>query len=229
MSVKTKMTAIANKIRELLGTTDVMGLDTMATNLGEANTEVSNQAELIAQIASALEGKASGSNVELPELTNPASQEEVFLDKEFIDEGGNVKTGTFTIENELTEQDSLIAQIQSVVNNLPEAGGNGGGGSSETGICPSLTVTSNGIRLIRIYIPNADGTYTIDQDFNRESTVLYNILINKPIIIGYISNFELGVESYTNLDILAIDEAPSLLFIKCNSTSPATLNIYDND
>lgn len=127
MSVKAKMTAIADEIRELSGTSGAMGLDAMATNLGDANTEVSGQADLIAQIASALEGKASGGNIELPELTNPASQEEVFLDKEFIDKDGKAKTGTFTIENELTEQDSLIAQIQSVVDNLPEAGGSGSG------------------------------------------------------------------------------------------------------
>ena len=35
---------------------------------------------------------------------------------------GSKVTGTFTIDNELTTQDNLIAQITSVVNNLPEAG-----------------------------------------------------------------------------------------------------------
>ena len=60
MSVNTKMTAIANEIRELSGTTDTMGLDTMANYVGEANSEIGGQEDLIAQIASALEEKAAG-------------------------------------------------------------------------------------------------------------------------------------------------------------------------
>ena len=61
MSVNSKMTAIANEIRELSGTTGAMGLDDMASNLDEANTEVASQSELIADIIAALEGKAAGS------------------------------------------------------------------------------------------------------------------------------------------------------------------------
>lgn len=61
-TLNTKMTAIADEIRELSGTTEAMGLDAMATHVGEANDEVSSQAELLAQIASALEGKAGGSD-----------------------------------------------------------------------------------------------------------------------------------------------------------------------
>lgn len=60
MSVNTKMTAIAEEIRELSGTSNKMGLDDMKTSLGEANYEVGSQTELLAQIASALEGKAVG-------------------------------------------------------------------------------------------------------------------------------------------------------------------------
>lgn len=65
-TVGTKMTAIADEIRTLSGTTDPMGLDAMATNVSEANTEISDQADLIAQLASALEGKSvsGGSSVE---------------------------------------------------------------------------------------------------------------------------------------------------------------------
>lgn len=59
-TVKSKMTAIADEIRELSGTTGAMGLDAMATHIGDANTEVDNQVELLAQAVAALEGKASG-------------------------------------------------------------------------------------------------------------------------------------------------------------------------
>lgn len=54
------LTSIADKIRVLNGTTAVMGLDAMATNVGNANTEVSSQTDLLAQIQSALEGKTAG-------------------------------------------------------------------------------------------------------------------------------------------------------------------------
>ena len=40
---------------------------------------------------------------------------------------GSVKTGTFSLDTELSEQDSLIAQIQAAVDGLPEAGGGTGG------------------------------------------------------------------------------------------------------
>lgn len=60
MSVNSKMTAIADAIRELSGTTDTMGLDAMATHIGDANDEVDSQVELLAQAVAALEGKAGG-------------------------------------------------------------------------------------------------------------------------------------------------------------------------
>lgn len=55
MSVNSKMTALADKIRVLSGTEDAMGLDDMATNVGNANTEVDSQADLIAQIKSTID------------------------------------------------------------------------------------------------------------------------------------------------------------------------------
>lgn len=60
MSVNAKMTAIADEIRTLSGTTEAMGLDAMATHIGEANDEVDSQVELLAQAVASLEGKASG-------------------------------------------------------------------------------------------------------------------------------------------------------------------------
>ena len=59
MSVNSKMTALADEIRVLSGTTEAMGIDAMKTHVGEANEEVGSQANLIAQIITALDGKAS--------------------------------------------------------------------------------------------------------------------------------------------------------------------------
>lgn len=64
MSVSSKMTAIADKIRTLLGISGAMGLDAMATNLGNAVNEVDTQDALIQQIKTVLAGKAiDGSGV----------------------------------------------------------------------------------------------------------------------------------------------------------------------
>lgn len=66
MSINSKMTAIADEIRELAGTTGAMGLDAMAEYVSEANVDVTTETDLIAQIAGALEGKAIGeSNVDM--------------------------------------------------------------------------------------------------------------------------------------------------------------------
>lgn len=60
MSLKTKMTAIADKIRTLLGITDAMGLDAMANNIQTAQDEVEDQASLIAQLQNVLAIKSAG-------------------------------------------------------------------------------------------------------------------------------------------------------------------------
>lgn len=58
MSVNEKMTAIANEVRELAGIEDALGLDAMATNVGEANEEIAVQKELLEQAIAELKGKA---------------------------------------------------------------------------------------------------------------------------------------------------------------------------
>lgn len=52
---------------------------------------------------------------QLPTLENPAAEDEVFLDKQVIDQSGTVKTGTFTLSSELSTQDSLISQIKTAL------------------------------------------------------------------------------------------------------------------
>jgi hypothetical protein len=49
---------IADEIRVLAGTTELLGLTEMATNINDANDEVADQTDLIAQLASALQGKS---------------------------------------------------------------------------------------------------------------------------------------------------------------------------
>ena len=73
-------------------------------------------------------------NVDLPELTNPADESEVFLDQEYIDVNGAKKTGTFTIDEELNAQDTLISEQDAKIAELTEILANKASG----GLTPKL-------------------------------------------------------------------------------------------
>lgn len=98
------MTATANAIRAKTGRTSPIAW--------EDETGFKTAVEVI----------SSGGGVELPELNDLAEPEEVFLGKEYIDSDGQKKTGKFTIDDELIEQDSLISQIRAGLNNKTSSG-----------------------------------------------------------------------------------------------------------
>lgn len=54
---------------------------------------------------------------ELPELENPGAAEDLMDGKQLIDGAGRIVEGTFTLDAEVTEQDSLIEQIQTAIQN----------------------------------------------------------------------------------------------------------------
>lgn len=64
--------------------------------------------------------EAGNGGVTLPELTNEGSASDLLAGKELIDSSGSKVIGTFSIDDELSEQDDLIAQIQSAVDSLPD-------------------------------------------------------------------------------------------------------------
>ena len=107
----TSLTALADEIRELSGTTTPKSLDAMTSDVDAANTEIAEQAELLNQIATALEGKASGSGgVVLPTLSNPASTSDILKGKEAINGSGNKITGTIETKtsNNLTASGATV-------------------------------------------------------------------------------------------------------------------------
>lgn len=125
MSVHERMTAIADRIRTLIGVSGALGLyemsdyldvairasDTQADlisqikgaigeNVSKTANEVSEQTTLIGQIKTALEGKAGGGGgTVLPTLTNPATSADMAEGKQLIDAGGNVVTGSLPVRS----------------------------------------------------------------------------------------------------------------------------------
>ena len=79
--------------------------------------------------------------VQLPEFNNAATDDEVFLDKEYINASGQKRTGSFSIDSELTEQDSLINQITEALKNKAFSGDSGDSVTINATI-DGLTVTS---------------------------------------------------------------------------------------
>ena len=60
MALTDKLKAIADQVRNLMGLTEKLSLEAMASKLNDASGEVTTQANLIAQISEVLEGKAAG-------------------------------------------------------------------------------------------------------------------------------------------------------------------------
>ena len=64
MSVNTKMAAIADEIRFLSGTSDLMSLDAMKNKLSAANTEIITQRDIITNILTAINNDTIDSDLE---------------------------------------------------------------------------------------------------------------------------------------------------------------------
>lgn len=59
-TVGEKMKALADEVRELSGTTVKMGIENMTIEINSANDTIAEQANLLAQVITALDGKAAG-------------------------------------------------------------------------------------------------------------------------------------------------------------------------
>lgn len=82
------LTNIADAIRNKTGLTESLSIEEMPREIESITT-----------------------GIQLPELGNEATSEELFLNKELIDSEGNVVVGNFTVEQELSEQEELVEQI----------------------------------------------------------------------------------------------------------------------
>jgi hypothetical protein len=55
--------------------------------------------------------------IDLPELSNPGTAEDLMAGKELLDGEGKIVTGSFSLEPELSTQDALIEQIKTALQN----------------------------------------------------------------------------------------------------------------
>lgn len=120
MSVNSKMTAIADKIRTLLGISGAMGLDAMSDNLGAAVNECDTQADLISQLKGAITENVT-------KTANSVSEQSTVIHQLRDAIGENVSKTS----SEVSEQASLIAEIKTAL----EGKAGGGGGT----VLPTLT------------------------------------------------------------------------------------------
>lgn len=101
MSVNSKMTALANEVRELSGSSAKMGIDDMTTNVSNANEEVDNQTDLIAQIKAVVDN--------LPEAGD-SDNNPVYTVKNSL--SGNVMFGGTIIASEESVQFPIVYNIK---------------------------------------------------------------------------------------------------------------------
>lgn len=129
MSVNSKMTAIADEIRELSGTTGTMGLDAMASTLNVENTNfasnLTTQDNLISQIQTALQNKAAATGEDVTAETNAYTSKLATLETAITaletelqgkasggSGGGSVETCTVTIDNQVGGSLHVVAATQ---------------------------------------------------------------------------------------------------------------------
>lgn len=84
-------------------------------------SQLSTNTISLQEILEAVNNLPDAGGVELPELSNPATASEIFLGEEVINRKGNKMTGTFTIENEISELNTLIPQLRDTIDELPNA------------------------------------------------------------------------------------------------------------
>lgn len=254
-TVNSKMTALADEIRELSGTTTAKGIDTMTSDVNNANAEITTQTELLEQIALALEGKASGGgtseiNLQDKTVTPTTATQTVTADN------GYDGLGTVTVngdENLVSENIKSGISIFGVDGTLVEGGGTGNPyaflNNTLTSINSDVTSVAGyacrGLSAIKtVNLPNATsiGTYafyycTGMTSFNATSVTTLNTYafyncskltnLNFPLATSIPTNCFYTCGGVTKADFGAAKSIAANAFAYCDSLSTLILRRTD--
>ena len=178
-------------------------------NLQSKNIKIQN----LIDKANTLPDKTGG--VELPTLINPAETSEVFLNKEIINQNGEISVGTFTLDNELNAQDNLILQIQTALE------GKAAGGAEP--ILQSKTVSPN----------TSSQVIKPDSGYDGLEQVTVNAIPSEFIIpsgtLTIATNGTHDVKNYTFAEVNVAGSGSSEDAEKLNDFVDGTMTSYSND
>lgn len=163
-----------------------MSLKNNTTNLQQLLNSVNNLPE-------------ASNGVELPDLTNEGTAADLVIGKELIDGDGNKVTGTFTIDEEIINQSTLLSEQNAKIAELAEVLAGKAAGSGETSIATcDVTVTQSGLPIRNYYttaFTESEGIFLLTNDVHGPNTpfVLQNVVCGStitlytypPIIFGY--------------------------------------------
>jgi hypothetical protein len=275
MSVNEKMTALADEIRELSGTTSQLSIDTMTDKVDEANAEINSQADLITQIKNVVdslpEAGSGGGEISLQDKTvTPATNPQTVIADTGYNGLGSVtvnaipstyiqpsgtKTVTTNGTHDVKSYESVsvnvantgedvtaetnaytekITQLTTAVTALEtELAGKASGGSGENvGTCPSLTINGPSSIILNDYILYRNGQCIHSNQISKDLPVtIENIDVGQQIILIMRSkaSWELNIDSFTNVEMLLDHEGQSMYIFKCTSSSPAIINVSEDD
>lgn len=157
--------------------------------------------------------------------------EKMFEGETALGADGEIKTGTFTIDSELTEQDSLLSELEAALE------GKAGWGEAEAGTC-TLTITLGSyIESLVIYVLTVNG-----YEYKRSSVefqvqsgitlVFENVIAGSTVIIDGSGRYDtLYFDNLNNIEIIDdLTVIQSIAFLKCTTpNSNATLRVYSKD
>ena len=201
---RSDIVAIANAVRANLNTTGEMTLNGIVNGINNIATN------------------ASG-GIDTSDAT--ATANEIFQGETAYVDGEKI-TGTFTIDDELTTQDNLISQIQSAVDNLPEAGG----AAVET--CTVTLISKSRLLETGALTQCIDGTmsvFIVPSTLTNEAVTIENVVCNSAIsfvtaalILPAFSATEGAQHVYSNKGFFCF-KAPSI------AGANSTIAVWDED
>lgn len=200
---------MSNSIKILAEKQDIVAIASAVRN----KTGLTNEMTL-GEIVDGINGISTGANTS----DATAKDSDIMLGKTAY-AGGSKITGSFTIDNELSTQDDLIAQIMDAVDNLPEANSGGNLPSYEvmidmTNFNPSYSMQP----VIQVCYIKADGTI-FKEEFSKSyvEQKLYND-VSRLLVLSCMNNIYFESVTDANVNMIYADGICSVVEILNNCT-----------